>query len=172
MNEVARLVLPCYITLRLYCILKAHSRSHSNCGGSIWASPDSWPWVSVLFLNSWRVSVVPYYVTILTLQLFKNTLTLKGSSDWTSTLWVWVSNTGVSVKWMDGLNMWRQSCGGGGGTEVVYAVVNLIEKIILNIEPLNVIQPKITFLKNMQLVLQGQGWHGISPVTWNCRHFH
>jgi hypothetical protein len=45
---------------------------------------------------------------------------------------------------------------GGGGTEVVYAVVNLIEKIILNIEPLNVIQPKITFLKNMQLV-QGQG---------------
>jgi hypothetical protein len=39
-------------------ILKAHS--HSKSGGSIWASRS---WVSVLFLNSWRVSVVPYYVT-------------------------------------------------------------------------------------------------------------
>jgi hypothetical protein len=28
----------------------------------------------MLFLNSWKVSVAPYYVTILTLQLFKNSI--------------------------------------------------------------------------------------------------
>jgi hypothetical protein len=28
-----------------------------------WSFNLSFPWVSVLFLNSWRVSVVPYYVT-------------------------------------------------------------------------------------------------------------
>ena len=30
--------------------------------------------MSMLFLNSWKVSVAPYYVTILTLQLFKNSI--------------------------------------------------------------------------------------------------
>jgi hypothetical protein len=44
---------------------------------ALWAKWRHWrhPFVllvSLLFLNSWRVSVVPYYVTILTLQLFKN----------------------------------------------------------------------------------------------------
>ena len=31
----------------------------------------------MLFLNSWRVSVVPYYVTILPLQLFKNSIDIE-----------------------------------------------------------------------------------------------
>jgi hypothetical protein len=45
------------ISLSYYaCILKAHSKS----GGSIRASLAG---VSVLFLNSWRVSVLPYYGT-------------------------------------------------------------------------------------------------------------
>jgi hypothetical protein len=41
------------------CILKAHSHSMSA-----WKFNLSFPWVSLLFLNSWRVNrVVPYYVT-------------------------------------------------------------------------------------------------------------
>jgi hypothetical protein len=34
--------------------------------------------MSFLFLNSWRVIAVPYYVTILTLQLFKNSIDTQG----------------------------------------------------------------------------------------------
>jgi hypothetical protein len=41
------------------CILKAQSRSHSK----EWRFNLSFPWVSMLFLNIWRVSVVPYNVT-------------------------------------------------------------------------------------------------------------
>jgi hypothetical protein len=51
------------------CILKAHS--HSMSGGSIWASLAC---VSMLFLNSWRVSVVHYYMCLLTIQLFKGSI--------------------------------------------------------------------------------------------------
>jgi hypothetical protein len=32
----------------------------------------------MLFLNSWWVSIIPYYVTILTLQLFKNSADTRG----------------------------------------------------------------------------------------------
>ena len=34
--------------------------------------------MSFLFLNSWRASVIFYYVTILTLQLFKNSIDTQG----------------------------------------------------------------------------------------------
>jgi hypothetical protein len=60
----------------------------------------SFSWVPVLFLNSWRVSVVPYYVTILTLQLdSKTALTLKRGSNWTSTHceWAFKIQAGVSL---------------------------------------------------------------------------
>jgi hypothetical protein len=57
-----------------------------------WRFNLSFPWVSMLFLNSWRVSVIPYYVTTHSPAIqIKTALTLKKSSDWTSTHWVWVS---------------------------------------------------------------------------------
>jgi hypothetical protein len=64
----------------------------------------SFSWVSVLFLNSWRVSVVPYYLWLLTLQLFKNsTDTLK------DTLKEWRFNLSFSRVSMLFLNSWRVS---------------------------------------------------------------
>jgi hypothetical protein len=55
-----------------------------------WRFNLSFSLVSVLFLNSWR-SVSYLTMWLLTLQLFKKTaLTLKRSSFWTSTHWVWV----------------------------------------------------------------------------------
>jgi hypothetical protein len=56
----------------LACILKAHSHLKE------WRFNLSSPWVPVLFLNCWRVSVAPYYATILTHQLFKNSIDTQG----------------------------------------------------------------------------------------------
>jgi hypothetical protein len=62
---------PCNRILAIYktntCILKVHSHSMSA-----WRFNLSFSRVPLLFLNSWRVSFVPYYVTTHPLQLFKN----------------------------------------------------------------------------------------------------
>jgi hypothetical protein len=53
-------------------ILKAHSHSHNE-----WKFNLSFSQMSLLFLNSWRVSVIPYYcmsMWLLTFQLFKNSI--------------------------------------------------------------------------------------------------
>ena len=66
------------------------SYSKSSLTHKEWRFNLSFLWVSVLFLNSWRISVVPYYVTIHPPVIQKTALAIEGSSDWTSTLWVWV----------------------------------------------------------------------------------
>ena len=72
------------ILLRLY--------SKSTLTLKEWRLNLSFPWVSMLFLNSWRVSLVPLKLCDYSPSSYSNTaLTLEGSSDWTSTLWVWVS---------------------------------------------------------------------------------
>jgi hypothetical protein len=55
-----------------------------------WRFNLSISWVSMLFLNSWRVRshIVRYDTNPPTIQ--KQQLTLKKCSDWTSTHWVWV----------------------------------------------------------------------------------
>jgi hypothetical protein len=65
-------------------ILRAHS--HSMSGGSIWASLECQCcfWIAgglVSYLTQWLYSPSSYS---------KTALTLKRSSDWTSTHWVWV----------------------------------------------------------------------------------
>jgi hypothetical protein len=67
------------------CILKAHSRSHSMSGGSIWASLEC---QCCFWIAGWLLS----YTLLCDYSLSsysKTALTLKGSSNWTSTLWVW-----------------------------------------------------------------------------------
>jgi hypothetical protein len=76
-------------------ILKAHSHSHSMSGGSIGAS------LECHFCFWIAGGLVPYHTMWLTSSYSKTTLTLNGSSDWTSTHWVWVwvsfYNMGVNV---------------------------------------------------------------------------
>jgi hypothetical protein len=83
--------------LQLFCITicadykRPYSKSSLILTLNEWKFNLSFSWVSLLFLKSWRVSVIPKYVTIrnpLTIQKRK-VLALKKSSDWTSTHWVW-----------------------------------------------------------------------------------
>jgi hypothetical protein len=55
----------------IWCCTALHLYSKSSLTLKKWRFNLSFPWVSMVFLNSWRVCVVPYYTTT-TLQLFKN----------------------------------------------------------------------------------------------------
>ena len=66
------------LILSKYYIVHYRLYSKSSLTVKEWRLNLSFPWVSVQFLNSWRVSVVPYCVTILTLVLFKNSIDTQG----------------------------------------------------------------------------------------------